>query len=148
MAPYTRPVVIVDDDVDHAVIARTVLASVAPEVPVTTLTDPRGLGTRLAEVDRGALVLIDRVLDVEESYSVIRQVAALRPDLRFVMLSAALSRDDAARAIRAGATGSAEKPGSLGGWRTLLGRLLDEAEAAVRTPDARHDGEHRDGAVA
>lgn len=136
---FTRPVVIVDDDLDHAVIARTVLAAVAPLAPVTTLTDPRGVDARLAEVDSDALVLIDRVLDVEESYPLIRRVASVRPDLRFVMLSAALSAEDAERAIEAGAMGSAEKPGSLSGWRTLFERLLQDAEDAAR-PSHANDG--------
>src|SRR5690606_25971009 len=115
-APYRRPVVIVDDDVDHAVIARSVLASVAPDAPVTTLTDPRDLAARLAEAPRDAVVLIDRMLDLAESFPLIQRVSAERPDLRFVMLSAALSVEDAGRAMEAGAAGAAEKPGSLRGW--------------------------------
>jgi len=145
---YTRPVVIVDDNVDHAVIARTVIASMAPQVEVTTLTDPRGLDRRLAEVERDALVLIDRVLDVTESYGLMRQVGEVRSDLRFVMLSSALSAEDAERAARAGAVASAEKPGSLDGWRSLLARLLDEAEAAQRPPTEREGEGRRGGAVA
>lgn len=128
---YERPVVIVDDDIDHAVIARMVLGTVAPDAAVLTLTDPRGLEASLIAAPQDALVLIDRVLDLAESYPLIRRVGATRPDLRFVMLSAALSAQDATRAREVGVLEAAEKPGSIAGWRELLTRLLHASNVEV-----------------
>lgn len=121
----TKPpeVVLVDDDIDHAIIVRTVLASVAPDIPVRTLTDPHEVDTRLRQVEQGALLLIDRLLGAVESISFIAPLCADRPDLNVVLMSSSLSEPDAVRALDAGASEAIEKPGSIEGWRVLLGRL-------------------------
>ncbi|MDA0270814.1 MAG: response regulator [Chloroflexi bacterium] len=118
-------VVIVDDEVDHAIISRRVLAQVAPSVAVTVFTDPHGIEARLLDVSSGALVLIDRVLGRSESFGLIERLSAARPDLCLVMLSAVLSPEDHQRALRGGASAAAQKPGDLSGWRRLFEELLD-----------------------
>ena len=123
--------VIVDDDIDHAVIIRHMLAEVAPWLPVVAVTDPRDLVARLAgEAPDDALLLIDRMLAGRESLWLVSRLAALRPDLTLAVLSSALSDDERRRAIDAGAHHAAQKPGSLDGWRSLLGSLLDAGGAA------------------
>jgi DNA-binding NtrC family response regulator len=121
-------VVIVDDELDHAIISRTVLAQVAPALRVSVFTDLQRVETRLLDVDEGALVLIDRVLGRTESFGLIERLSAARPDLYLVMLSAALSPEDRQRALRGGASAAAQKPGDLPGWRRLFEQLLSASD--------------------
>lgn len=122
-----RPVLIVDDEVDHAVIARLVIASIAPDATVETCTDSRVARARLIEAPPSAVVLIDRILDGVASWSLVAEVAVERPDLYLVLLSSSLSEEDEARALRAGAAEAAEKPRGLAGWRALLSGVLARA---------------------
>ena len=134
----TRPILVVDDDIDHAVILRTVLASVAPEAPVEMCTDPSRLPGVLLEAPEGAVVLIDRLLRGVESFPHLKVARDERPDLYVVLLSSALSPEDRARALQSGARDAAEKPGSLSLWRSMLGKMLTDAdERDARRGDAR-----------
>ncbi len=124
-------VFVVDDDIDHVVIIRHMLADVAPDLPVETITDPYDLLPRLLEaISPGALLLIDRLLDGREVYDTLTQLCAARPDVTVVMLSAVLGDEERRRALAAGARRAEQKPGSLAGWRALLGELVGAAPAA------------------
>lgn len=118
-------VVIVDDEVDHAVIIRRVLSDVAPDVTVQTLTDPLDIEERLHALPQGVLVLMDRNLGVLDSIPIIGRLLRARPDFDVVLLSAALSTEDRDHALRVGAIAAMEKPGSLRAWREMLRDLLD-----------------------
>lgn len=123
-------VVIVDDELDHAVISRLVLAQVAPEVGVDTFTNLEGLGARLAaEVTPRSLVVIDRMLDGTESFGLIEELKGVRPDLTVVLVSAVLDPRDRQRAVEAGAMLAAEKPGDLVAWRAFFTDLLGRRPA-------------------
>lgn len=122
-----RPLLVVDDDIDHAVIVCTVLSSIAPDAEVETCTDTAGLPARLMEAQAHSLVLIDRMLNGVESLDLVRVAAASRPDLRMVVLSASLSAEDHERAIEAGAAEAAEKPASIAAWRDLLTGIIGRA---------------------
>lgn len=135
-----RPIVIVDDDVDHAVIARTVLSMLAPSTAVDVLTDMRLLTERLDSLAPGTIVLIDRLLDTVESYPLIAELTRARPDVRVVMLSAALSPDDARRGREAGAMIAVEKPGGLAAWKSLLGGVLERIAWEDRQSDRPSGG--------
>lgn len=126
------PVVIVDDDIDHALIVRLVLAQVAPDAPIELMTDPRALAQRLVEVPRGAVVLLDRNLDGRDGIELLPLLTAERPDLRTVLLSAALMEPDRLRALAAGAYAAMEKPASVHGWRQVV-ELFVLAPAAAPT---------------
>jgi len=123
-------VVIVDDELDHAVISRLVLAQVAPEVGVETFTDLKGLGARLAEVTPRSLVVMDRMLNGTESFGLIEQLKVARPDLTIVLVSAVLNAHDHQRAVEVGATLAAEKPGDLIAWRAFFTDLLGRRPSA------------------
>ena len=133
-----RSILIVDDDIDHAVILRTVIATVAPNAPTDTCTDPIRLPGVLLEAEPDAVVFIDRMLLGVESFRYVREAAEQRPDLHLVVLSAALSEADEKRALAAGAADALEKPGSLSEWRAMLTRVLDAADRR----DHRRDGSH------
>ena len=122
-------VVIVDDEVDHAIIIRRVLAGIVPDATVEVMTDPRRIGERLLDAPHGALLLVDRMLDGRESIGMLRDLLAQRPDLSVALLSAALIEVDRERALSAGAIAAEEKPASLDGWRSLLRDLLGRHEA-------------------
>ena len=126
------PIVFVDDDdIDHVVIIRHMLADVASDLPVETITDPYDLLARLVEAaSPGALLLIDRLLGGHEVYDTMTQLCAARPDVTVVMLSAALGDEERQRALASGARRAEQKPGSLAGWRELLGELVGGAPAA------------------
>lgn len=130
------PIVIVDDDVDHAVIARTVLAMLAPSAAVEVVTDVRRVEEKLRAVEQGALILIDRVLDMVESFALVASLTDERPDLRVVMLSAAMSPEDARRGSEAGALLAVEKPGGLAAWKVLLGDILRQVGESDRSGSA------------
>ena len=117
-------VLILDDEPDHATIVQWLIAEVAPDIPVETMTQADALARRLAAAPDGALLLIDRMLNGRESLELLPELRAARPDLTVVLISAALSETDRARALAAGADRALEKPGQLGGWRALLGQLL------------------------
>ncbi len=121
-APGT--VFIVDDEPDHALIARHVLRGMAPELEVRVLSTIEGLARELAVAPPGSAVLLDRLLGGVESYATLREVAAGRPDLRFTLVSAWLTPEEAERAREAGAADAAQKPANLDGWRTLFRGML------------------------
>ncbi|MEX2229861.1 MAG: response regulator [Dehalococcoidia bacterium] len=118
------PVVIVDDEVDHAIIIRRVLAAIAPYAAVDVMTDPHAVEDRLIQAPPRALLLMDRMLAGRQSIDLIPGLLRARPDLSIALLSAALSDEDRKRALAAGAVAAAEKPGTLDGWRMLLRELL------------------------
>ncbi|GMU41734.1 MAG: hypothetical protein AMXMBFR23_26000 [Chloroflexota bacterium] len=127
---YTH-VVIVDDEVDHAVISRMVLAQVAPGLDVETHTDLVGLEVRLHAVPQDALVIVDRMLGRVESFDLVRALKRVRPDLTVVLVSAVLTPEDRRRALESGASDTAEKPGDLEGWRALFRRLLSGGDGSA-----------------
>jgi len=132
-----RPILIVDDDIDHAVILRTVLAGVAPGASTETCTDPSRLPEVLLEAPPDAVVFIDRMLSGIASFAHVRRARDERPDLHLVLLSSALSDDDRERARAAGATDALEKPATLAGWRVLLDQVLGAASRAAQERDSR-----------
>ena len=117
-------VVIVDDDPDHTFIARHVLLGLAPHLEVRVLTTLEGLARELSAAPAGTLVLLDRLIAGVETYTALTEARAARPDLRVALLSAWLTPEEERRARLAGAAAAAEKPGTLDGWRALLGGLL------------------------
>ncbi len=123
-AAEASAVFIVDDEADHALIARHVLRGLAPNVDVHVLSALEGLAVELASAPVGAAVLLDRMLGGVESYATLRAVLEARPDLRVTLVSAWLTPEEAARARDAGAADAAEKPGTLEGWRALLRVVL------------------------
>ena len=123
-------ILVVDDDPDHAQIARLVLRSIAPAIPVEVCRDTRTMRAVLGDLPGGTLVLLDRVIEGAESFGAIVDIRAQRPDVAIVMLSAALSSVDRAYAIACGAVEAIEKPSSLSGWRAALGALLGRLGAA------------------
>lgn len=127
-----QAILVVDDDADHMLIIRTILSLLAPDAQVQACADGPTLLARLAQMPPGALVLIDRRLGRVESFEVIAEARRRRPDVAIVMLSAALSVADRARALAAGACTAVEKPASLGGWRNVLGALLAAPERVER----------------
>jgi len=132
-----RPILIVDDDIDHAVILRTVLSAVAPEAPAETCTDPTRLPEVLLSAPADAVVFIDRMLSGVASFGHLERARDARPDLHVVLLSSALSEDDRDRARAAGAQDALEKPGTLAEWRVMLGQVLDAANRSADEWGAR-----------
>lgn len=131
----TRPdVVIVDDDADHVMIIRTVIARLFSGVRVLTLTDPAAAEARIVrEAPPGALVLIDRQLGNVDSFALVPAAARSRPDLTFIMMSTVADPEDRRRAVAAGARAFEEKPVTLAGWRDLVQRLATLASPAARS---------------
>lgn len=126
------PIVVVDDDIDHALIVRLVLAQVAPDAEIHVMTDPRALAQRLMDAPRGALVLMDRNLDGRDGIDLLPLLRSERPDVRTVLLSAALSEADRGRALAAGAYAAIEKPSSVAAWRDVVTSLVaSDPPAAV-----------------
>lgn len=121
-------VYIVDDEADHALIARHVLRGLAPDLEVRVLPALEGLAVELAAAPAGAAVLLDRMIGGVESYATLREVLVGRPDLRVTLVSAWLTPEEAVRAREAGAAAAQEKPASIEGWRGLFRRLLGETE--------------------
>lgn len=117
-------VIIVDDEADHALIARHVLRGMAPDLDVRVLSALEGLTSELASAPRDTAVLLDRLIGGVESYATLQQVVTDRPDVRVTLVSAWLTPEEAQRAIDAGATAATEKPGSLDGWRALFRSML------------------------
>ena len=118
-------VLVVDDDLDHLIIVRRVLARLAPRFRVTTIVDSRDLMPRVLAAPHGALLLIDCRLGDADGLALLAEACRARPDLRAALLSAALTRSEQRRALACGARIAAEKPAALEGWRTLLETLLD-----------------------
>ena len=135
-----RPILIVDDDIDHAVILRTVLAAVAPDAPTETCTDVARFPVVLTEAAPDAVVFIYRMLRGVDSLRYLHDVCAARADLYVVVLSAALSSDDRQRALAAGAVAAFEKPGHLADWRALLIQVLGDANRRADGRDAARTG--------
>ena len=131
MSAAARPIVIVDDDDDYVMVARLLLARLAPEAAVTAYGSRAEFLADMQGVARGALVLLDRCLGGSESFDLLPELVRRRPDLDTVMLSARLAPADRARALHAGAIDGAEKPDSVKGWRRFLDRVLSD-EGAVR----------------
>lgn len=123
----TPSVVIVDDEVDHALIVRLVLHQVVPDATVTIMTDPRALAQRLVETPLGSVILLDHNLDGRDGIELLPLLAAERSDLRVVLLSAALTETNRLCALAAGAYDAVEKPSSVAEWRSFVTALLDMA---------------------
>lgn len=117
-------VIIVDDEADHALIATHVLRGMAPDIEVRVLSALEGLAAELARAPRHTAVLLDRLIGGVESYPVLREVVAARPDVRVTLVSAWLTPEEARRAHEAGASAATEKPGTLEGWRALFRGVL------------------------
>jgi DNA-binding NtrC family response regulator len=125
-------VVVVDDDIDHAVIIGAVVRRVLPDAAVLTLTDPMRVAGRLVdEAPTDALVLIDRVLGAGEAFEAVAAVAAQRPDLTLVMMSSVIDPTDRRRAVECGATLAVEKPGTLAEWEVLIGHLAGLSSSGI-----------------
>lgn len=128
MRPFAAPaVLVVDDDLDHAQIAQLVLRTLAPTTGVEVVHDAPSAVVRLDALPRGAVVLIDRRLHGVESFDTVVEMRSRRPDVRVVMLSAALSSIDRAYALACGAADAFEKPSSLDGWREVLALVVGAA---------------------
>lgn len=121
-------IVIVVDDVDHAVIARIVVQRVAPHAAVSVLTDPRSVPFGLIEAPHGALVLMDRMLGGLDVTASLPAICTRRPDLRIVLLSSSLDERARLDALAGGAVSATEKPPTLAGWYALVSSLLDPPE--------------------
>ncbi|MCC6237132.1 MAG: response regulator [Dehalococcoidia bacterium] len=126
-ATTPRTVFIVDDEADHALIARHVLQGMAPDIDVRVLSALEGLAAELASAPRDSAVLLDRLIGGVESYPTLQEVVAARPDVRVTLVSAWLTPEEARRAREAGASVATEKPGSLEGWRALFRSVLGGA---------------------
>ena len=116
--------IVVDDEIDHALIIRRLVADIAPEFPVEVMTDAFGLLERLERAPQPALLLLDRLLGGREVFDLLATLRAARPDLTVVVLSAVLSEKDRERALAAGADRAVQKPGRIADWRSLLTDLL------------------------
>ena len=128
-------VLIVDDEADHALIVEYVFAETAPDLPVESVGSPAEAAQRIVDAPQGALILVDRLFGGADSIPALREMRALRSDLRLVLLSAALSDEDRLAALRSGAERAEEKPRSLKGWRELISALIEgppSAEARER----------------
>lgn len=123
MTGRSRTVVVVDDDHDHALIIAMILRDMAA-VTVRLCSDLAQLPTIVAGAAEDTLLLVDRRLGAVESFAAVAEIHRRRPGLTLVMLSAALTDGDRARALAAGAQMAVEKPASLAGWRALLDGLL------------------------
>ena len=121
-------VLVIDDEHDHALIVRELLAAAAPGLTVELVSgpdpDPAELPPAIGDAPAGALVRVDRLLAGRECYPLLGRCARERPDLTLAVLSAALSPEERDRALAAGAHEAAQKPATLVEWRGLLGRLL------------------------
>ncbi len=130
MSGALRPpaVLVVDDEHDHALIVRELLAMAEPGLSVELVAGASSThGALPPSIDgapAGALVLIDRLLAGRDCYPMLGRCACERPDLTLAVLSAALSEEERGRALAAGAHEAAEKPATLVEWRELLRRLL------------------------
>ena len=125
MRPFAASaVLVVDDDLDHAQIARLVLRMLAPTTGVQVVHEASGAIARLDALPRGAVVLIDRWLHGVESFDTVVEMRSRRPDVHVVMLSAVLSSIDRAYALACGAVNAIEKPSSLDGWREALASIV------------------------
>jgi len=112
--------IVVGDEIDHALIIRRLLADIAPDLPVEVLSEMRDLVRRLGEAPRDALVLMDRLLDGREVFDAFAALRVARPDLTVVMLS----EEERRQALASGADHAAQKPGRIAEWRALLAELL------------------------
>lgn len=131
-------VVIVDDEADHVLIVEYVFAETAPDLPVESIASPAEAAHRIVDAPRGALILVDRLFGGADSIPALGEMRALRPDLRLVLLSAALSDEDRDAALRNGAERAEEKPRSLRGWRDLVESLLyGDEHSNSRHPEIR-----------
>ena len=119
--------IIVDDEVDHALIIRSLVAEMDADLPMEVMTEVSGLVERLEQAPERALQLLDRILDGREVFEWLGTLRAARPDLTIVVLSAALSEEDRERALNAGADHAAQKPGDIAGWRALLAEVMQLA---------------------
>ena len=131
MSDRPQHIVIVDDDVDHAVIARLVLGQIAPDMAVEIITDSRFLIDRLLDVPQDALLLVDRTLDRVDGIAVIASLSRRRADLRCIAVSAAMDEHDRTRALEAGAEAAYEKPSTVAGWHRLFASILGADEATA-----------------
>lgn len=136
-------IMIIEDDPDHARIARIVLEAMAPGVLLAVCRDREEAAAALDDLPRGPLVLMDRLLYGVETFDAITWLRTRRPDARVVMLSALLDSVDRAYAIACGAADAIEKPSTLAGWRTTLGALVARLDPPHRDPidptDPVHD---------
>ncbi|MEX2446953.1 MAG: response regulator [Dehalococcoidia bacterium] len=120
-------ILVVDDDLDQAAIVSTVLGCRPGSPPVTVYGDGDALLADLLDAPAGALVLVDRRLGAAESFDLIARSSALRPEIRFVMLSALITPADRIRAVACGAALALDKPSGLVGWRALLDEVLERS---------------------
>ena len=131
-AVHPSAILVVDDNVDHAIIARLVLRGLAPDVTVSMVHTAEAAIPAAMALPLGALVLIDRRLGGVESFDAVVQLRMRRPDVAVVMMSAALTTIDRAAALASGALDGIEKPGNLEGWRGALGAIVDSSSTSSR----------------
>ncbi len=122
--PVPPALIIVDDEVDHALIIRSLVTEMDADLPVEVITEASGVVERLEQAPERALLLLDRMLDGREVFEWLGTLRAARPDLTIAVLSAALSEEDRERALNAGADHAAQKPGGIAGWRALLAEVM------------------------
>ena len=121
---FPPALIIVDDEVDHALIICSLVTEMAADLPVEVMTEASGVVERLEQAPERALLLLDRMLDGREVFEWLGTLRAARPDLTIAVLSAALSEEDRKRALNAGADHAAQKPGNIAGWRALLTEVM------------------------
>ncbi len=129
-------VLVVDDDANHAWIARLVLDALAPGLPVEVCIDAAAAREAIGGLPRGALVLMDRRLGGVETFDTVVDCRSRRPDVPVVMLSAMFTSIDRAYAIACGARDAIEKPSTLAEWRSVLGVLIAADAPAPRVSRA------------
>ena len=88
---------------------------------------------RLAEELKPQLVVMDVIMPGKDGIEACRELMALLPDTRVMILTAATRQDAVIDAVAAGATGYLEK---FAPPEALLAAVLDVAEGRLRVPDA------------
>jgi DNA-binding NarL/FixJ family response regulator len=125
MTPERPSVVIVDD---HRIFRTGVRAELGDMVEVRGEAGTVDEAVRLIADTRPDVVLLDVHMPGGGGVEVIREVAAARPDQRFLALSVSDAAEDVISVIRAGARGYVTK--------TITGPELAEAVRRVREGDA------------
>lgn len=90
-------IIIVDDDQD---VLETLQAMLAPEHDVTVTTDPARALDMIRQDPRVELLVTDIRMPSRNGFMLIQQAKGIRPDLRFIVISAYYDEtDDRARMI-------------------------------------------------
>jgi FixJ family two-component response regulator len=120
-----KPVLVVDDEKN---IRRTLSLTIEPMgFEVRAVGSGEEALAALNEQDFG-LLLLDLRMPGMDGMEVLRQVRALRPDIRVVIITAHGSIDSAVEAMKLGAVDFLQKPFDPQEIRDLVQRLLDREE--------------------